>query len=278
MRSHQPAGIVLTARDLLVLRTLLVARVLDGEQVKIIAGFTSTRRTNRRLLKLVRAGLLRRWFVGTESGGRRALYGLSPQGAIRIGENPSRLIHWKQDALITSSQFLTHQQAVNAALIQARFQPLPMGVACREWLNFKIPISASVPLIPDGYFEILMVPDNSAHPMFVEVDLGTESSTVWMRKVELYLKFAIGGEFERQFHQKRFRVLVVLPSERRLQAVRRAIARRTDKLFWFSTLDDLRREGLFEAIWFRPVGEQRIRLLGEPMDGSSRISGKRESG
>jgi hypothetical protein len=262
MRNGLPAGIILTARDLLVLRTLAISRVLDGEQVKLIAGFTAIRRTNRRLLKLVRAGLLRRWFVGTESGGQRALYGLSPKGAIRIGENPSGLIHWKQDTLVTSSQFLAHQQAVNAVLIQARFRPVPTGVACREWLTFKLPLSASVPLIPDGYFEIVTDPNSSVYPMFVEVDLGTESSTVWMRKVELYLKLAVGGEFERRFRQKRFRVLVVLPSERRLQAIRRAIARRTDKLFWFGTFDGLRREGLFEPIWLRPVGDERLRLLG----------------
>jgi hypothetical protein len=212
------------------------------------------------------------------SGGQRALYGLSRQGSLRIGENPSGLIHWKTDALITNSQFLAHQQAVNAVFIQARFRPLPTGVACRDWLSFKVPLSASVPLVPDGYFEIVMDSENAVHPMFVEADLGTESSTIWMRKVELYLKLAIGGEFERRFRQKRFRVLVLLPSERRREALRKAIARRTDKLFWFGTLDDLGREGLCAPIWLRPVGEEKLRLLGEPVDGGSRISEKRESG
>lgn len=125
MRRAFTSGIVLTPRDLLVLRTLVITRVLDSEQVRTIAGFLSVRRTNRRLLKLVQAGLLRRWFVGTESGGQRALYGLSPQGAAHIGESSRGLIHWKHDALITSSQFLAHQQAVNAVFIEARFKPLP---------------------------------------------------------------------------------------------------------------------------------------------------------
>lgn len=269
MSKDTALGLVLTPRDLALLRTLVLTRVLDGEQVRIVAGFASVRRANRRLLKLVRTGLLRRWFVGTERGGVRALYGLSPAGAHHICEGAAGLIHWKQDALITTSQFLAHQQAVNTVFIQARFQTLPMGVHCTQWLNFKAPISASVPLIPDGYFEI--AEGDSVYPMFLEADLGTEPSKVWTRKVERYLKLATSGEYERRFGQKRFRVLALLPSERRLQTVRKTVARRTAKLFWFGTLDDLRREGLWQKIWLRPGGQEKVRLL-RALDGSSRIS------
>ncbi len=193
MTTVKDLGRVITARDLLLLRTLVLARVLDGDQVKTIGGFSSVRRTNRRLLKLVRAGFLKRWFVGTAGGGQKALYGLSPQGTTLIGEPTQGLIPWKQDALITSSQFLAHQQAVNAVFIRARFHPLPVGFTCERWMNFREPLSPAGPLVPDAYFEI--VQGGVIHPMFLEVDLGTESSTVWKRKVELYLKLAIGGEF-----------------------------------------------------------------------------------
>lgn len=110
------------------------------------------------------------------------------------------------------------------------------------------------------------------------MDLGTEASTVWKRKVELYLKLAIGGEFERVFGRKRFRVLVLLPSKRRLDTVRKTVARRTDKLFWFSTLADLKQQGLWQATWLRPTGDQKLLLLVAPVDGSSQILGERESG
>jgi hypothetical protein len=259
MTTMKGIGTLITSRDLLLLRTLVLTRVLDGKQVKTIGGFSSVRRTNRRLLKLVRAGLLKRWFVGTAGGGQKALYGLSPHGANLIGETAQGLIPWKQDALITSSQFLAHQLAVNAVFLLARFHPLPAGVNCERWMNFREALSPSVPLVPDGYFEI--VQDGVVHPMFLEVDLGTESSRVWKRKVELYLKLAIGGEFERLFHTKRFRVLVVLQSQRRLEAVHRTVAGRTEKLFWFSTQDELTTEGLCSAIWLRPAGTLRIPLL-----------------
>jgi hypothetical protein len=259
MTTVKDVGTVITARDLLLLRTLVLTRVLDGDQVKTIGGFPSVRRTNRRLLKLVRAGLLKRWFVGTAGGGQRALYGLSPQGASLIGATAQGLIPWKQDALITSSQFLAHQQAVNAVFIRARFHPLPVGLSCDRWMTFREALSPSVPLVPDAYFEIAK--EGTVHPMFLEVDLGTESSTVWKRKVELYLKLALGGEFERVFHGKRFRVLVVLHSQRRLEAIRRTVAKRTEKLFWFSTQDELTEQGLCNPIWLRPSGTLRIPLL-----------------
>jgi len=259
MSTTRNIGTITTSRDLLVLRSLAVTRVLDVDQVMAIGGFTSVRRTNRRLLKLVRVGLLKRWFVGTASGGQKALYGLSPQSATLIGEDRRGLISWKQDSLITTSQFLAHQQAVNALFIQGRFRSLPAGLSCERWMTFREPFSQSVPLMPDGYFELMQ--DGAVHPVFLEVDLGNESSRVWKRKVELYLKFAIGGEFERMFHQKRFRVLVVLHSERRMEALRRTVAKRTEKLFWFSTQDDVSRQGLCCSIWLRPTGAVRMPLL-----------------
>jgi len=259
MSTVKDVGTLITARDLRLLRTLLIARVLDSEQVKTIGGFGSVRRTNRRLLKLVQAGFLKRWFVGTEAGGQKAIYGLSPHGASRIGEPKQGLIPWKQDAFITSSQFLAHQHAVNEIFIQAQYRPLPAGLTSERWMNLREPLSPSVPLVPDGYFEIVQA--GAVHPMFLEVDLGTESSKIWKRKVERYLTLAIGGEFEGLLQRKRFRVLVVFCSPRRLEAVRRTVSRRTEKLFWFSTLEQLSAEGLCGPVWLRPLGVERIPLL-----------------
>jgi hypothetical protein len=108
----------------------------------------------------------------------------------------------------------------------------------------------SIPLVPDGYFEI--VHGGVVHPMFLEADLGTESSAVWKRKVDLYLKLAVSKEFEHMFDKTRLRVLVVVSSDRRMNALRRVIAQRTDKLFWFTTEDRMELDGLCGPIWMRP--------------------------
>jgi hypothetical protein len=259
MKTSRDIRTVLTSRDLAVLRTLVIARVLDSEQIQIIARFTSVRRTNRRLLKLVRAGVLRRWFVGTASGGQKAIYGLSPTGARLLEEPTHGLITWKQNALITTSQFLTHQQAINRVFIRARYQPLQEGCSCAEWQTFRKPISPSIPLVPDGFFEIVY--GGVVHPMFLEADLGTESSGVWKRKADLYLKLAVTKEFEHMFDKARLRVLVVVSSDRRMNGLWRVISQRTDKLFWFTTEDRMELEGLCGPIWMRPKLNELIPLL-----------------
>jgi hypothetical protein len=97
--------------------------------------------------------------------------------------------------------------------------------------------------------------------MFCEVDRGSEPLKTWKKKTELYLKLAISGEFEKLFGQSRFRVLVITFSERRLRNIRRTVAKQTDKIFWFSTFDNINREGLWSSIWLRPSGDSELSLV-----------------
>ena len=157
------------------------------------------------------------------------------------------------------SLFLEHQFAINDVHLAAKFRPHPEGVSFRRWLAFSEPLSKSVSLIPDGYFET-----NSQvgiRGAFLEVDLGTESLRVWKRKAELYLQLAIGGEFTRLFELNQFRVLVVAPSHRRMNTIRSVVGRSTDKIFWFSTFESINRDGFWSPIWFRPRGDQELSLI-----------------
>ena len=56
-------------------------RVIDRDQAKRVASFGSTTQVNARLLRLTRAGLLRRFFLGTKGGGQKAIYALSQAAA-----------------------------------------------------------------------------------------------------------------------------------------------------------------------------------------------------
>src|SRR5580698_4324139 len=112
-------GTVATARDRELFRTLAITRILDASQIQVVGGFTSLRRTNRRLLKLVGSGLLKRWFRSASGVGQKAFYGLSLHSANLIGEPRARVVRWPHDSLITYSEFFAHQQAVNAVFLQA---------------------------------------------------------------------------------------------------------------------------------------------------------------
>src|ERR1700684_3688532 len=104
--------VILQNRDVHLLRELSVMRVIDREQAKIVAGFGSTSRANARLLALTKAGMLRRFFLGS-GGGRRALYTLSRGGA-QAARVPFRGPRRPRDEVLVADYFVAHQLAVNA--------------------------------------------------------------------------------------------------------------------------------------------------------------------
>ena len=87
MAGNRRVGIVLQERDRRLLAELNVMRVADREQAQTAGGFGSVTRVNARLLALTRAGLLRRFFIGTSGTGQKALYTLSASGAQVVGAN-----------------------------------------------------------------------------------------------------------------------------------------------------------------------------------------------
>src|SRR5215472_7957027 len=105
-------AVVIQERDRVLLRELAVLRVADREQLKLAAGFHSTTRANARLLRLVAAGLLRRYFLGTRVGARKALYALSPKGAALVQVSTHGLRRRKDEPL-TTDFYIEHQLAVN---------------------------------------------------------------------------------------------------------------------------------------------------------------------
>jgi hypothetical protein len=243
-----------------------LAHLIDitSEMAVVIAPFTSLNKANIRLLELVRAGFLKRYFVGTINGGRMAIYRLAAKGAVLIGV-PVRFSERKIREHIAKDLFLDHRLRVNSIFILLKYRPIPFpGVRLVRWLSFSETLSKSTGLIPDGYFELEA--GGIIRPMFVEVDLGTEPLQVWMRKTQRYLEFAASGEFSKHFKQAQFRVLVITDSERRLETIRTTVARSIDRIFWFATFDSINRDSFWSPIWLRPKGDQKhekVEVTGE---------------
>ncbi len=260
MNGNKRRGMVIQDRDRALLRVLGELRVIDREQAKVVAGFTSTTRVNTRLLALTQAGMLKRFFLGTRAGGAKALYSLSPKGAAYVGvreRGPQR----RHDAALVGDLFVEHQLAVNDLYCAFKTQSLP-GVSLRKWRFFLEPLTPNIRLIPDAYLE-LETPSGISS-VFLELDRGSESLKVWKEKVRNYLQYAVSEAFTKEFSQTRFRVLVVAPSERRMQSIRRAVGEATDKIFWFASLESIKRDGLSAPLWLRPRGEDRLPLIKEP--------------
>jgi hypothetical protein len=233
-------------------------RVLDREQAKIVSGFRSTTRVNARLLALVRAGLLRRFFLGTNAGGTKSLYALSAKGAQFVGV-PMRGPQRRKDETLAADFFIQHQLTTNELYCRIKYGTLPHGVSFEQWQSFFSPIVPGLRLIPDGYMELQTPAGILA--AFLEVDLGHERGPVWKGKVENYLRFAVSAAPEGKSFHRPFRVLVVAPTDRRVLSICAIVVQKTEKIFWLASLEAIRRDGIFAPIWFRPTGENRNHLI-----------------
>jgi hypothetical protein len=250
MAGNKRTSIMLQERDLRLLEALDSMRVIDREQASVVAGFRSRTRANERLLALTQAGYLKRAFVGR----RQAVYWL--------GNKPLHQEKKRSDApaVEPASLFLRHQLEINRVQLLVQYSSIPVrGWWFGRWQSFQKPLSATMPLIPDGYFELGS--PQGFRPVFVEVDLGTEAVPILAKKASLYLQLAASGEFSQLFGRNQFRVLVITTSERRLRNIREAVAKVTDKIFWLGTFGEVTPEKFWASAWHRPTGDQLQTLL-----------------
>lgn len=241
--------IVLQDRERRLLDAAQSLIVFNRNQAMEVAGYPSIRRANQRLQQMVRAGLLKRTFIGSHE----AVYWVA--GKTLRGKNREDTGTSEPAAI-----FIRHRLEINRVhlLVQYRSIPVP-GWWFGTWQSFSKPVAAMVPLIPDGYFEVGS--PQGMRAVFVEVDLGTEAVPVLVRKANLYVQLAASGEFSQLFRRNQFRVLIITTSERRLQNIRQAIAKVTDKIFWLGTLDLISSEKFWTAYWLRPTGDQLQSIL-----------------
>jgi len=259
MRGNEHRRMVVQERDRRMARELATMRVIDRELAKIVAPFGSTTRANARLLALTRAGVLRRFFLGTTGAGQKALYALSAKGAQLVGV-PLRAPRRRKDEMLVADFVVQHQLVVNEIYCAVKYRPLNLeGFSFRRWVAFHEPVLPGLRLIPDGYAE--WETPSGALGAFIEVDLGHEGLVIWKEKARNYIQLALSGECERRFSQNQFRVLVIAPSERRVRSIRAAVTTATQKIFWFASLEAIRAEGFFASVWLRPTGEERKPLL-----------------
>jgi hypothetical protein len=250
MAGNSRTGVVLQERDLRLIEALESMRVINREQAKVVAGFRSTRRANDRLLALTRAGFLKHAFIGS----RVAVYWLAGKALQERGRKPD------DTSLEPAALFLKHRLQINQVRLLVQYSGIPVrGWWFVRWDSFQKPLSTTVPLIPDGYFELGS--GQAFRSMFVEVDLGTEAIPVLVKKASLYVQLAASGEFAKILGRSQFRVLVITTSRRRLENIRQAIVKLTDKVFWFAPLDVIAPEKFWAATWLRPTGDQPQSLL-----------------
>lgn len=240
---------VLTARDEEIIAAVADFGILTRAQVARHLRFGSTTRVNAVLLRLTRHGYLQRRLQPTLLGTRRQTYLLGKRGAELIGVSTGsrRSVRAWSDA---SDLFVEHRLLVND--VRLGFAHCAhVDFALTKWLDEAALRQFNLDFIPDGYGEYCV--GEKTFAVFLEADNGTESRTRWREKVAQYVHFAESGRFQTLWNRRFFRVLVVLPSARRLASVSGEIARRTTRIFWLTTREEFASAGPLATIWRRPA-------------------------
>ena len=158
-----------------------------------------------------------------------------------------------RDGIVVADLFSAHQSLINEVYCDCKYGAgAPVGMQFLRWLSFSATIDQAIPLVPDGYVEFAGATASLA--AFLEVDLAHERLSVWLGKVRNYLQYAASSRFETEFGGTRFLVLVVCNSQGRMESLRTATARLTEKIFRFATFPSVKQQGLWSAIWFKPTG------------------------
>lgn len=261
MIGNEHHGFLLQRRDRHLLEEIALMRVIDREMAQRVAPFRSVSRANARLLALVQAGLLQRFYTSTEAGGMKALYVLSPAGARLLGASAPTLKR-KADEIVVADLFVAHQSVINHLYCAFKYGPAaPDGTRFRRWQSFSRPLDSAIPLIPDGYVEC---DGPSAFSAFVEVDRGHERVPVWQGKVRHYVQYAVSGRCAEQFGRNRFLVLAVCDTEGRVQSLREATALLTHKIFRFTTFSQVKERGPWAPIWWKPIEDHPRTIVSIP--------------
>jgi len=182
----------------------------------------------------------------------------------------------------TSELFVEHSLTVAAvwanvlALIRPR--PITLGdwVADRDLRARQLRVKDHadgrwLPFLPDAYFE-LHYATGRVQCCLLEVDLGTHSLKAMGRKLRAFELFLAEGRFARTWHRDDFEVLVVAPSEKRLQTITNMARQVVDPTRWdaylFTTRDTLERSRFAEAEWRCLDGEAFRLLFTDSVNGS----------
>ncbi len=264
----------LNARDVLILQFINDCRALTTEQVALLF-FTSLKPAYGRLHKLFHHGYVERQFITqvvTAPAASRMVYTIAPLGAAVLAQNAgysSEGIHSASRQVRTWDK-LQHLLAVNdvrLALTRAVWDTAGMTLKTwRDEFQFRAaPRLVTVktvrggdkrqPVYPDGYAH-LVTPRGEAR-FFWEVDLGTEGLEQIKGQIAIYQAYILSGQYQDDFQSRSLRILVVAPSQRRLDNLVKAIeSQGGGERYWLTTRDQVTPAQVLNAPIWRKVGSE----------------------
>ena len=266
-KAKSPQPISLQDRDRDIVVSVHEFGFLTREQIQRLFGFACTTRVNVRLRKLFDHGYLSRRFQPTTRGSSKAIYVVGENGvklaAERSGIDPLDIRRRQKTCLERKELFFDHDLSVNDVRIAfCQAMDKQRGLQLERWvgstdclLEYAVHDAKSNQEIrklfrPDGYFRYLR--DGKLFGCFLELDRSTMSTVRFQSKIITYLDYARSGFYRQRYGLTFFRVLVVTKSRERLLNLKSVTETLTDTIFWFTTIDRLTLDHIFDRIWERP--------------------------
>ena len=263
-RQKNVSRISLQPRDREIMVTVFSFRVLLREQIETLFGINCTRRLNIRLRKLYDHRYLSRSFIPAARGSSKAVYYLGPRGAAIVAEEldiDAEIVKQKRKSTSRLKElFLAHALELNDVRIAiSRSVNNHPDMKLETWINdndceqeYHIAGSGNKTrkrFRPDGYFRLVY--KNKLYSFFLEYDRSTMTLKRFVKKAETYLEFSNLGYYRQRFGVKHFRVLVITKSAKRLDNLKLATEKITDRYFYFTTRDRITETVLFASVWQR---------------------------
>jgi hypothetical protein len=277
---RQAPRIQLTDRDRAILYDCFHHRFLPASLL-CERHFGSITRARTRLRLLFHHGYLDRTFPPTAGPATaEAVYSLGPAAAAELaaayGLDPADVRRRRKKV---EPLFAAHQLLITRFRLAIGHAGAPHGVAVKGWrdeadalLDFEARTLKGqlerVRLTPDG---LGWIESKRARFAFcLEADRGTMTVGRVQQKFERYLYAQAAGAVRALIGADRFRVLVVAPSERRLQSLAAAAVRAGSPNAWLATEEALAADPVLDPVWTRAGAEGRY-----PLFRAEQVFGKR---
>lgn len=244
-----------TERDRWILEALGKMRFLETCQIARLAFGGSRWAANKRLRKLLDAGLVRVW---VRDLARDNVYSLMRAGADQLAERSDGETPWPVPRGLDGN--LDHLLAINEVRISLALGLGEVGGEIKYWRSdWELRAFHRGRIVPDALFALGRAGDGHSHIFALEVDNATRSPRGFLAKLLRYGTLRVRGRS--LYGVEDFLLLVVGRDERWVERYRQALAHlRLGLSVWFATLPLLGREGALGPIWITADGEETYSL------------------
>lgn len=268
------AGMQLQERDLELLTDLFLHRLMSRGQLERLY-FTSASRCNVRLRQLFDHNLVSRYYLPLAPYGAQCIYSLGEAGILPV----SLRLEWEIDEVKRqvkrhkTPQFLEHTLAINETRLAFRDALLNSPtwnlerwipeIQCRHEYDIRGASGdwAREVFKPDGFVRMQNRETRQKSDYFFEIDRGHTSSSKFADKLNSYARYLESGLFEQMFGARSFRTLVITTGPLRLKNLRALVEGQGNRLFCFTTFDEVESGGVLSPIWRFPIEKESRSLI-----------------